>query len=80
MSMELGRISDIERLDGVPDPVLGFGKDGYVKATQFSKLNAKAGLQVYALPAEFDVATYNEVYVWCAKFGVPLGVAKRDKN
>ncbi len=64
-------------LDGAPDPKVGFGKDGtYDPATTLSALNANSGAQSYALPEGIDLGQYNEVYVWCEKFAVPLGVAK----
>lgn len=64
-------------LDGAPDPKLGFGNDGqYDTATTFSPLNANTGEQDYDLPASIDPTGYNEVYVWCEEFSVPLGVAK----
>jgi len=63
------------KFDGAPDPKLGFGKDGYVKATQFSVLKSNNGEQTYDLPAGLDPADYNEVWVWCEQYSVPLGVA-----
>ena len=62
--------------DGAPDPKLGFGKDGYDKSSQFSHLNANSGKQVYKIPASIDPAQYNEVWVWCERYAVPLGVAR----
>lgn len=68
-------------LDGAPDPVLGFGQDGeYVKVSKFSKLNKKMGEQTYMLPASFTPGEFSEVYVWCEKFDVPLGVATFSAN
>lgn len=64
-------------LDGAPDPKVGFGKDGaYDPATTLSALNANSGAQSYDVPDGIDLSQYNEVYVWCEKFAVPLGVAK----
>ncbi len=63
------------KFDGAPDPKLGFGTDGYVKATQFSVLKSNNGEQTYDLPAGLDPADYNEVWVWCEQYSVPLGVA-----
>ena len=64
-------------LDGAPDPKLGFGNDGeYDTATTFSPLNANNGAQTYELPASLDPTGYNEAYVWCEQFSVPLGIAK----
>lgn len=65
-------------LDGAPAPTLGFGKNGngFDKNTEFTKLKSDKGLQVYAIPASINPTDYNEFYVWCADFSVPLGVAK----
>lgn len=66
-------------LDGAPDPKIGFGKDGYVKGTLFTKLDKLNGEQTYKIPENVNLADFNEVWVWCAKFDVPLGVAKLEK-
>ncbi len=63
------------KFDGAPDPKLGFGKNGYVKSTQFSALESNSGEQTYDIPATIDPADYTEVWVWCEKYSVPLGVA-----
>ena len=63
------------KFDGAPDPKLGFGKNGYVKSTQFSILKSNSGKQTYDIPATIDPADYTEVWVWCEKYSVPLGVA-----
>ena len=63
------------RFDGAPDPKLGFGKNGYVKSTQFSALKSNSGEQTYQIPASIDPAAYGEFWIWCQKFSVPLGVA-----
>ena len=62
-------------LDGAPSPTLGFGKNGFDKSTEFTKLESKKGLQIYAIPASIDPADFDEFYVWCADFSVALGVA-----
>ena len=69
-------LQDDFSFDGAPDPQLGFGKDGYDGKTRFSKLQSNNGKQSYKVPAGIDVSQYNEVWVWCEKFSVPLGVAK----
>jgi len=62
--------------DGAPDPKLGFGKDGrYDRASQISHLGNNKGHQVYEVPTHVDPEAYNEFYVWCEKYNVPLGVA-----
>lgn len=62
-------------LDGAPDPKVAFGKDGAVDGAIFAKLKSLTGQQVYAIPAELDPADFNEFYIWCERFAVPLGVA-----
>ena len=62
-------------LDGAPDPVVGFGDGEYVAASKVAALQNKTGRQAYRLGADFDPAAYDEVYVWCEQFDVPLGVA-----
>lgn len=64
-------------LDGAPDPKVGFGKDGvYDIKSQLSPLAANTGRQSYPVPATIDTSKYNEVYIWCEQYSVPLGVAK----
>jgi hypothetical protein len=63
------------RFDGAPDPKLGFGKNGYVKSTQFSALKSNSGEQSYPIPASLDTAAYSEFWIWCQQYSVPLGVA-----
>ena len=69
-------LADDFSLDGAPDPKLGFGKDGkYDHGTTFSELKSKTGSQSYTT-GTFDGKKHDEIYVWCEKFNVPLGVAK----
>lgn len=63
-------------LDGAPDPRVGFGKDGkFSDASDLGALQNLTGVQVYIVPASVNVDDFNEVYIWCKKFSVPLGVA-----
>lgn len=63
--------------DGAPDPKIGFGKDGeFDTSTIIEPLKANSGAQSYAIPDSIDLKAYNEVYVWCEKYSVPLGVAR----
>lgn len=63
-------------LDGAPDPRVGFGVDGaYKDASDLGELVSKTGVSVYIVPPSVNVDDYNEVYIWCRKFAVPLGVA-----
>ena len=62
--------------DGAPDPKVAFGKDGYDAKTLMGKLTKNKGASSYQIPAGINPDNYNEVWVWCEKFNVPLGVAK----
>lgn len=63
-------------LDGAPDPRVGFGSDGtYAEASDLGELQNISGLQIYVVPPSINVDNFNEVYIWCLQFGVPLGVA-----
>ena len=63
-------------LDGAPDPRVGFGSDGaYAEASDLGELQQISGLQIYKVPSTVNVDDFNEVYIWCLEFGVPLGVA-----
>ena len=63
-------------LDGAPDPVVALGNgETYVAANKLDVLKNKTGAQVYQLPASFTPGQFSQVYVWCEKFSVPLGVA-----
>lgn len=64
-------------LDGAPDPRVGLGKNGkYDPKTDLGALKKLTGKQSYRVGGGIDVSDYNEVYIWCRKFNVPLGVAK----
>ncbi|MGZ2259616.1 DM13 domain-containing protein [Roseobacter sp. A03A-229] len=70
-------LEDDFSLDGAPDPRVAFGKDGaYVPAGDLGELKMLNGKQVYTVPASINVDDFNEIYIWCLKFSVPLGVAK----
>lgn len=69
-------LADNFSLDGAPDPKVGFGKSGkFDTSTLISPLKNLTGKQSYTVPASIDVSRYDEVYIWCEKFSVPLGVA-----
>ncbi len=61
--------------DGAPDPKLAFGKDGYEATTLFSPLRKDKGTQRYVIPPSINPNEYNEVWIWCEKFDVPLAKA-----
>ena len=62
--------------DGAPDPKVGFGAGGkYDRASQLAPLASNKGEQAYDVPASLDLSRYDEVYIWCERYSVPLGVA-----
>ena len=69
-------LEDDFTFDGAPDPRVALGNNGYDKNTNLSLLASNNGKQVYAIPAGLNVANFNEVWIWCKKFNVPLGKAK----
>jgi len=70
-------LGDDFSLDGAPDPRVGLGKNGYYDGnTDSGVLGNLTGAQSFVVPAGVDVSSFNEVYIWCEKFSVPLGVAK----
>ena len=62
--------------DGAPDPKIAFGSNGFRQDAILAPLQANAGASVYEVPATLDVGDYNEIWLWCEKFSVPLGIAK----
>lgn len=62
--------------DGAPDPKVALGKNGFDKKTLMGLLKSNTGKQSFQVPAGIDASQYNEVWIWCEKFNVPLGVAK----
>ena len=71
------RLKDGFSFDGAPDPRIGFGASGKFAAnTDFEPLRSNSGAQVYRVPASIDPAEFNEVYIWCRQYSVPLGVAR----
>lgn len=69
-------LGDDFTFDGAPDPKVALGKDGkYDPSTLIELLRSNSGAQKYAVPASIDVSEFNEVYIWCEKYSVGLGVA-----
>ncbi|SDW78894.1 DM13 domain-containing protein [Litoreibacter albidus] len=62
--------------DGAPDPKVALGKNGYDPKTLMGPLKSLNGASSYKIPAGINPDDYNEVWIWCEKFNVPLGVAK----
>ncbi|MGR3502154.1 DM13 domain-containing protein [Pseudaestuariivita sp.] len=62
--------------DGAPDPKVALGRDGYDASTLMGLLKKNRGASSYKVPAGINADDYNEVWIWCERFNVPLGVAK----
>lgn len=61
--------------DGAPDPKVALGTDGYRADTLLGGLQSNDGAQSYPLPDGLDPGEFNEVWLWCEEFNVPLGRA-----
>jgi hypothetical protein len=59
-----------------PDPKVALGRDGYDATTLMGPLKSTSGASSYTLPAGIDPSGYDEIWIWCERFNVPLGVAK----
>lgn len=66
---------DFVSSSGAPDVTIGLGDNGYIEKSNLGPLKAAKGTQDYALPAGFDPAKVNQVFVWCRQFQVSLAVA-----
>ncbi len=66
-------------LDGAPDPKVALGKDGFQEETLVDSIIQTKGLQEYILSEDIDPNKYNEIYIWCEQFNVPLGVAEYNQ-
>ena len=70
------RLKSNFRLSSVPDPKLAFGNGRYKKGTIYAKLKKFRGQQTYVIPSRLNPASFKQVWIWCEKFNVPLGLAK----
>ena len=62
--------------DGAPDPHVAFGTGGrFDPDSELGILASNSGTQTYRVPASLDISGYDEVYIWCVQYSVPLGVA-----
>ena len=69
-------LKDDFTLQEAPAPRLAWGKDGYKRGTIFATLAKFKGAQEYVVPAGTDLSQFNEFWIWCEKFDVPLASAK----
>lgn len=62
--------------DGAPDPKVALGQNGYDSSTLMGLLKSNKGAQSFQVPAGVDVSNVNEIWIWCERYNVGLGVAK----
>ena len=72
------RLAEDFAFDGAPDPKVALGRDGYDASTILGPLRSDYGGQDYAIPEGIDASAYNEIWIWCERFDVPLGVARLE--
>ncbi|MEE4187845.1 MAG: DM13 domain-containing protein [Roseobacter sp.] len=69
-------LSDDFSFANAPDPKIALGRDGYDKSTLMGLLKSNTGASSYQVPAGVNADEYNEVWIWCEQYNVPLAVAK----
>lgn len=69
------KLEDDFVFDGAPDPKVALGNGGFDPKTLHGPLRSNTGKQVYELNKGLDIGDYTQVWIWCEKFSVPLGVA-----
>lgn len=63
-------------VSGTPDAVVALGDNGYRADTVLGHLLKTSGRQAYAVPPEFDIDHFNEVWLWSRRTGKPVGLAR----
>ena len=61
--------------DGAPDPKVVIGKKGSSDRVQLAHLAQNSGKQSYPIPSNVDISQFDEVWIWCKRYAVPLGYA-----
>lgn len=69
-------LSDDFSFANAPDPKIALGRYGYDKSTLMGLLKSSKGASSYQVPAGINADDYNEVWIWCEQYNVPLAVAK----
>ena len=62
--------------DGAPDPKIALGNNSFDKSTIMGTPKSLIGASSYEVSRGINPDDYNEVWVWCERFNVGLGVAK----
>lgn len=69
------KLSDDFSFANAPDPKIALGRDGYDKNTLMGLLKSNKGASSYKVPAGINAEQYNEIWIWCEQYNVPLAVA-----
>jgi len=59
---------------------VALGRDGYAKESLLEPLRRNSGQQDYVLKPGLDIADYNQVWIWCEQYSVPLGHAELRRH
>jgi hypothetical protein len=69
---------DFDHDGTAPDAKVAMGAGGYRRETLLGPLKSAKGAQSYAIPEGLDPAAYDQVWIWCERYGVPLGLAELE--
>lgn len=69
------KLSDDFTFGNAPDPKIALGRNGYDKNTLMGLLKSNKGASSYQVPASINANDYNEIWIWCEQYNVPLAVA-----
>lgn len=58
-----------------PDPKIALGRNGFDKNTLMGLLKSNKGASTYQVPVGINADDYNEIWIWCERYNVPLAVA-----
>jgi hypothetical protein len=64
------------RVTGAPRMVVALGTDGYRPNAALGALLRPEGRQAYAVPRDWDIRHYNEVWLWSPGVNKPVGIAR----
>lgn len=69
-------LSDDFTFDGAPDPWVGFGnRDSYDSDSTVSPLSSFIGGHYYRMPRKIRPDEYEDFFIWCQQFSIPLARA-----
>lgn len=70
------RFEDDFMVNNGPDLYVGMGANGkYIKGSELALLKGNVGSQNYEIPETIDLASIDEIWIWCKAFSVPFARA-----